>query len=390
MHYNVKTFIEIGGNIMGSRLINTKTIVIFVLVLLTLVIGVSYYSKKNQTVAENTIKARPVTVLEIKEEAYPITLDYIGTVNTKEIKKISFKASGKIEKIYIDEGDFVSKGGAIASLDVTDLSFKLDAAKAQIKMAEANLKKAEEDNLFILDNYNKISKLHKEGSVSDQQLDEVKLKLNVSKASLEALNAQYEQTMTNYESIKNTINDAKITADEAGYIVDVIGKEGENIAAGMPVVLLRPEKQIIHVGLSQEDVKKVSLDQRAEIRLDDFQGEGKISNINYIPDSQSRTYDTEIQMTKEFSSEEFLIGSIANVSINLNDKKGIWIPIRTIMSDGEDYVYIVEENRIVRKNIILHQIYENKVLVEGLSEGELLVIEGMKNVKDGYLVSIEE
>lgn len=375
---------------MKNRLINTKTIVIFVLIFLISIIGSRYYSKKHQTVAENTIKARPVTVLEIKEETYPISLDYIGTIDTKEIKKISFKVSGKIEKIYVEEGDFVSKGKAIASLDVTDLDFNLDTAKAQMKIAEANLNKAKEDNIFILDNYNRISKLHKDGSVSDQQFDEAQLKLNVSKASLEAMNAQYEQAKINYESIKNTINDTTIIADEGGYIVDAIGKEGENISAGTPVVLIRPEKQIIHVGLSQKDVKKVSLGQRAEIRLDDFQGEGKISNIDYIPDSQSRTYDTEIQMTKEFSSEEFLIGSIAKVSINIKDKKGVWIPIRTIMSDGEDYVYIVKGDRIVRRNIILHQIHENKVLVEGVTDGELLVIEGMKNVKDGYLVSVEE
>ena len=94
-------------------------------------------------------------------------------------------------------------------------------------------------------------------------------------------------------------------------------------------------------------------------------------------------------MTNQFSSEEFLIGSIARVSINVDDRKGIWVPIKTIMSDGEDYVYVVENNRIVRKNVILQQIYEDKVLVNGLLSGDLLVSEGMKNVKDGYLVSIE-
>lgn len=369
---------------------NTKRVAMFILVLAVATIGTLYFSRVNQTEAENIVKARPVKAMEIKEETYPITLDYIGTIDTKEIKNISFKVPGKIKKIDVNEGDFVSKGMAIASLDVTDLSFNLDSAKAQKNMAEANLNKAKEDSKFTLDNYNKISKLHKDGAVSQQQFDEAELKLKVSRASLEATTAQYEQAKANYESIKNTISDATIVADEAGYVVDVISKEGENISSGMPVILLRPEKQIIHVGLSQEDVKKVSIGQSAKVVLDDFKGEGKISNIDYIPDQQSRTYDTEIEMTKEFSSEEFLIGSIAKVSINVNDKKGIWIPVRTLMSDGEDYVYIVEEDRIVRRNILLHQIYENKVLIDGLVDGEMLVTEGMKYVKDGYLVYIEE
>lgn len=375
---------------MDNKFINMKIAFIFVSLVLISIIGYMYYSKVNQTVVEDSVKPIPVGVLELKEVRYPINLDYIGTIETEEIKNISFKVPGKIEKIYVNEGDFVSKGGAIAKLDVKELSFNLDGARAQMKMAYANFNKVKEDSQFISDNYDKISKLYGEGSVSKQQFEETELKLNLSRSSLEAVGAQYEQFKANYESIKNTINDARIVADEQGYVVDVIGKEGENIGAGIPVVLLRSEEQIIHVGLSQRDVKKVSLGQSAKVVLDDFQGEGKISHIHYIPDPRSRTYKVQIQMTKEFASEEFLIGSIAKVSIKIDDKSGIWIPIRTLMSDGEDYVYIVERNRIVRRNVITHQIYENKVLVEGLFEGELLVTEGIRNVKDGYLVSIEE
>ena len=80
--------------------------------------------------------------------------------------------------------------------------------------------------------------------MSKQQLDETELKLNVSNESLKAVNAQYEKAEANHESIKNTIKDATITSNKAGYVVEVIGKEGENINAGMPVVLTRPEKQI--------------------------------------------------------------------------------------------------------------------------------------------------
>ena len=374
---------------MKMRFFNNKIAAIFILMLLISIIGVRYYFKTNETAVENTVKPRPVKVIEIKEETYPITLDYIGTIDTKEIKNISFKVPGKIKKIYVSKGEFISKGEAIASLDVTDLGFNLDAARAQMDMARANLNKAEEDNKFTLNLYNKIVQLYKEGTVSKQQLDETELKLNVSNESLKAVNAQYEQAEANHESIKNTIKDATITSNKAGYVVEVIGKEGENINAGMPVVLTRPEKQIVHVGLTQEDVKKVSLEHHAKVKIDNLKGEGKISNIDYIPDPKSRTYDIEVEMINQFSSEEFLIGSIVRVSINVDDRKGIWVPIKTIMSDGEDYVYVVENNRIVRKNVILQQIYEDKVLVNGLLSGDLLVSEGMKNVKDGYLVSIE-
>lgn len=63
------------------------------------------------------------------------------------------------------------------------------------------------------------------------------------------------------------------------------------------------------------------------------------------------------------------------------------IPISSILNDGEDYVYVVENGRAVRKNITLGDAHEDKVSVEGLKAGDKLVIEGMKEIKAGYRVS---
>lgn len=98
---------------MENKFKNTKRVAIFILVFVISIIGVRYYSRINHRVTENTVKARPVRAMEIKEETYPITLDYIGTINTEEIKNISFKIPGKVEKINVSEGDFVSKGMAM-------------------------------------------------------------------------------------------------------------------------------------------------------------------------------------------------------------------------------------------------------------------------------------
>ncbi|WFD11788.1 efflux RND transporter periplasmic adaptor subunit [Tepidibacter hydrothermalis] len=364
--------------------------VIIVSIILILVIGVYSIKKSNKPVAENsTVKARPVKTIQIKEETHPMTLDYIGSIETEEVKTISFKSPGKIEKIYVKEGQLVSKGSPIAKLDLTDLQLNLNSATAQMNMVNANYNKAKDDYEFNLDYYNKTQELYDNGGVSKKDLDQAQLKLDMSKSTLEASKAQYEQAKTSYELTNNSIKDATIIAGETGYIADVVAKEGENVNTGAPIVLMRPEKQIIHVGLSQEDVKKISLGKCAKVKIDDAQGKGKISNIDTIPDQQSRTYDIEIELTKEFSSKNFLIGSIANVSISLNDKKGVWLPINCVMSDGEEFVYIVEEDRIVRKNVKLSQTHEDKVLVEGLYNGASLVTQGMKTVKPGYLVSIQ-
>ena len=64
------------------------------------------------------------------------------------------------------------------------------------------------------------------------------LKLNTAKA--------------NYDSKVNLVQDASLTADEDGYVVDVLCKEGEMQSAGYPVVLIRSENQVVTVGLSDK------------------------------------------------------------------------------------------------------------------------------------------
>ena len=70
--------------------------------------------------------------------------------------------------------------------------------------------------------------------------------------------------------------------------------------------------------------------------------------------------------------------------------RGIWIPVACVLNDGEDYVYVVKEDRAVRKNIILGSVSGSQVVADGLAEGESLVVQGMKNLDNGSAVTLVE
>ena len=81
--------------------------------------------------------------------------------------------------------------------------------------------------------------------------------------------AQLNTAKANYDSKVNLVQDAFITADSDGYVVDVLCKEGEMQAAGYPVILFRSENQVVTVGLSDDDVKKVQVGTKAQVKIDD-------------------------------------------------------------------------------------------------------------------------
>jgi len=401
-----------------------KKILIGCLVFLNLII-LSGCSSKSDSKAD--IKTYPVKTLELSEESHPSSLEYEGLTGGSEVRKLSFKSPAKISKIYVSKGQHVKKGDSLVDLDKTDLNFAMEGAKAQMDVASAQynkavngaqaedinkaqiaVKNAEDNYNYCKDLYDKNVALYEMKAVTQQQVNDVRNKLDSSEGALnaaketlqqlqngtreedkQALLAQLNTAKANYDSKISLVQDASLKADEDGYIVDVLCKEGEMQSAGYPAILVRSEEQVVTVGLSDEDVKKVQTGTRAQIKIDDTTTDGEVINIVQMSDKQSGTFSAEIKLLNPIDNSKFYIGQSVKVNINNGEKSGVWIPIISILNDGEDYVYVVEDGRAVRKNITLGQTNENEVCVEGLKNGDNLVSEGMKNIKAGYQVSVE-
>lgn len=376
---------------------------------------------------KTSTKSYPVKVLEVKNENYPISLEYEGITGGSEVRKLSFKSSGKISKIYVSKGQQIKKGASLVDLDKSDLNFDMEAAKAQmdsassqytkavngaqaeeINKAEIAVKNAEDNYNYYKDLYDKNAKLYQSGAISKQELEGAKLQsdsyesaLNNARQTLQQLQngtraedkkgllAQLNSAKANYDSKVNLVQDASLTSDVDGYVVDVLCKESEIQAAGTPVVLIRSENQVITIGLSSDDVKKVKTGTKAQVKINDNKVDGEIVNIVQMSDKTSGTYSAEIRLLNPIDNSTFYIGDIVKVYVSIGDKNSIWIPISSILNDGEDYVYIAENGRAVRKNITIGYTNEGKVSVEGLKPTDKLIIEGMKNIKAGYGVTIK-
>ncbi len=400
-----------------------KKILVTCLVILNLIV-LGGCSEKADTKAD--IKTYPVKTVELKDESYPVSLEYEGLTGGSEVRKLSFKSSGKVSKIYISKGQHVKKGDKLVDLEKTDLSFAMEASKAQMEAASAQynkavngaqaedinkaqiaVKNAQDNYNYCKDLYDKNVGLYEIHAVTQQQINDIKIKLDGSESELnsaketlrqlqngtreedkQAALAQFNATKADYDSKVNLLQDASLTADVDGYVVDILCKEGEMQSAGYPVVLIRSENQVVTVGLSDDDVNKIQLRAKAQVKIDDVTTDGEVMNIVQMADSKSGTYSAEIKLLNPIDNDRFYIGQCVKVYIKEGEKNGIWIPISTILNDGQDYVYVVEDGRAVKKNITLGQTNENQVCVEGLKNGDNLVNEGMKNIKAGYQVSV--
>ncbi|MFT9497479.1 efflux RND transporter periplasmic adaptor subunit [Anaerosolibacter sp.] len=396
-----------------------KVAALWMIVILIMATGCSNGNKDKELAP----KAKPVKVLSINEEIRPVVLDYTGIIGSSSLKKLAFKSGGRIEKVLVKEGEQIKANQPLIQLEAQDLQYsleasqgQLEAAKAQydkavngavaedIKQAEASVEKAGAAYNFTIDQYEKMQKLHEAGAISKNDFDKAKLELDLREADLNtakemekkikagaraedkaAAEGQLEQAAADYKYKVSLVEDAVIKANSDGYVVDVLYEEGEMVGSGYPVIVVRDEEKILKVGLTSKDLNAVHIGMKAKVLINNEVIMGEVTNIGQTPDEKMLTYPIEIAL----SQNSWPMGSVGKVELTISEKRGIWIPISAILSNGEDYVFVMKDGKAQQKQIKLTEVQNNYVRIEGLNPNEKLIVEGMKKLKDQESVSVQ-
>lgn len=369
---------------------------------------------------------KPVSVetKTLKVEKSHTSLAYMGIVSSASVKKYALKSSGKIRSVHVEVGQAVREGDLLVELDTADLKFQVDAAKSQADAAYAqyekarsgaqpediinaklNMEKAQASYDYAQKSFNDAKVLYEAEAISLNSFKEAELNFNMVSKELEQTKAlyqkalggtrpediasaksQYELAKTNYDAIKKLYNDASIRSDIDGFVTDILYEAGELAPSGYPVILVQSKSQIISIGVTQEDMDRISMGMEAEVSINQALYQGKIINVSQAPDEISRTFNVDIALLDE--NRKFYIGSMGKVKIITGSAERIYVEIPYLLNDGIDYVYVVEENKAVRKNITITEISNEKAAVTGLYKDAVLITKGEKQVKDGYAVEI--
>ena len=183
-----------------------------------------------------------------------------------ETISVSGKVPGRISKIYVEEGQEVKKGDTLALIDIPEVNAKMKqaegavtAAKGQLDMAyngatseqleqiqgKLNAGKAQLD--FARESFNRIQAMFNDSLVSRQQYDEVKMKLAMAQAQVDALQAKQEEVKKGAR--REQIDQAQGQLDRA------LGSKEEVMSATMEQYLTAPDNMTIEtVSLSEGEL----------------------------------------------------------------------------------------------------------------------------------------
>ena len=205
--------------------------------------------KKMNTIRNIFIGGIAIIALNSCGNDGPIT-HYRGKVKFETIS-ISSKLAGRINKIYVEEGQEVKKGDTLAFIDIPEVNAKMTQANGAIRAAKGQLDMAfngaTKDQLnqingqlnsgraqleFAKESFNRMQVMYQDSLISQQQFDEVKMKLDMAKAQLDALEAKRSEAI-NGARIEQ-INQAKGQLDRA------IGAKEEVISASNEKYVIAP------------------------------------------------------------------------------------------------------------------------------------------------------
>ena len=316
-----------------------------------------------------------VNTLTAKKEVFNHYLELQGDVSTKQNVLIYPEMAGTLQKVYVKEGDRVSKGQLLATIDDGGMSSQLSQLKSQATLAKTTFERQE--------------RLWRQNIGSE---------------------IQYLQAKTNYESSENMVSQAQsqlgkssIRAPFSGIIDNVIKDQGTVVAPGQGSEVFRLvnlSDMYIEVEIPETYLGSVVKGKEALVYFPVL-GDSistKIRETGNFINPSNRSFEVEIPVP----NKEGKIKPNLTAKVNINDytsENAILIPTSIISenAEGEQYVFVAEEpnseNEAVVKRTIITTGKTQGAKIEvlsGLEDGNLIIKEGARSVKDGQKVKIKK
>ena len=397
-------------------------------------------------------KKLSVKVMVINTRTNQETMNFIGIIQPKDLNQATFTSVGTIQEIYVKEGDVVKKDQALAKIDSEQAEISLDNANESLRLAKAQQSEAEADLRVAEAEYNAVIKdreaqdvvieekrvlaetkraeadqaqIDYDQAVSDygedsaeaadaleiltsanaeavqaetdyrlerdvefsSEIEIAQARKDGANANLEAAKAQVTISQNNVDAANENIESNILRSAINGTVVKLVSKVGDIGSPLAPTVIVASHEMVVHIGVSQGSVNDIKANQKTFITIDEDEYDGSVLDVAKLPDTNSRTYLTRIQFK---NSSQLNIGETASVAIDVGLREGVWLNLSTILNDGEDYVYIIQNNRVTKRKITILSINNNQVLVSGLNVNDQLVIEGGRFLSVGSEVNITE
>ena len=345
----------------------------------------------------------------------------VATGKIQPITKVEVKskASGIVEKLYVDINNKVTKGQALAQLDEQEIAAQVDAQRAQLASSEANVTafeaNIEQDKVnaaapdlpMYKATLDRNAEMRKEGLVSQQAYDDTnkdylaaltrrdsaRAQVGVDNAKLKQAKAQVLQAQASLKQLEEQLGYTTITAPMDGVILSRDVEIGDAVSSilvlGSTATLVMTEGDINQVyvqgKVDEADIAHVYMNQPARIKVESFRDRvfnGKVTKIAPLGVEKDNVTTFEVRVSIDKPGGELKANMTANAEILLDEHKGVLtVPENAVSYDSQKNASVQvpddKQKDGTRKVAVTVGLSNGSVteIVSGLKEGDQVVLQ---------------
>ena len=336
---------------------------ICIIALAALALASCAQKKNNQEAADKAaqpvrqaVKVLPAALQNLRQDG-----SYSATIQANAINNIAPQSGGRIQKINVEVGDFVSAGQVLAEMD----RVQLDQAQLRLVNAETEL--------------GRLKQLYEQGGLAQSDYEAAELNYKVSKSSYDNL-------------LENTILRSPIN----GVVTARNYDRGDMYGMASPIFTVQQIVPVkILVGISEADYTKVRKGDRITLSVDALPGKtfsGSVRRIYPTVDPMTHTVNIEVQVPNQ--NRELRPGMYAKVNVNFGSSRNIVVPdaaVVRLQGSGQRNVFVVENGVAVQKAVRLGRHFDGQYeILSGIEVGEMVVVKGGSSLSNGANVEVIE
>ncbi|MET1254678.1 efflux RND transporter periplasmic adaptor subunit [Aliikangiella maris] len=380
---------------------------IILILILSIVIGVPLAKKyfSNESVKE--VQTEQVGLQTIKASILAS-----GQLKHEDEVKLTAEVIGRVTQLFVKEGDKVSKGELVLTID--DQTYR--AAEEQQQAAVDQQKVSIEKQKLIVENLHKQWQrkltLFEKKLLDQDAFDLIHHQLDVAKVDLKAANEILKQNLARLEQAKDQLSKTKIHSPINGIITSLDIKEGEtaissttNIAGSALMTIANPSSMLAEINVDEADISEISIDQKAEIIAIAFPNDPVNAVVESIASSakqargrQSLSFAIKLKLI-DSSTIHLRPGMSCRAEVfTRGEKQLLAVPLKAIRVEEdndketvENFVFTIENG--VAKKVKIKAGISDDAYQEVLSgiEPDIAIITGpdkvLRHLKDGDTVS---
>lgn len=312
---------------------------------------------------------------------------FTGTIAARVQGDLGFRVAGKVLERLVDTGQTVRRGQALLRLDPVDLKLAAHAQQEAVAAARARAQQASDEEQRYRD-------LQGTGAVSALAHEQIKAAADAARAQLRAAEAQAAAAL-------NASRYAELLADADGIVMETLAEPGQVVSAGQVVVRLAHAGRREAVVQLPETLRP-ALGSAAQARLfgrEEVVIPARLRQLSDVADRATRTFEARYVLDAGAAASAPLGstvtlrigGTSTSTSTSTAGKSTLQVPIGAILDEGKGAaVWVVQGDQVRRQPVTVVQVQDGNAQVVGaLDQGERIVALGAHLLSEGAQVRLD-